>query len=64
MELFGGLILVAIIALVLGVIAMVIKGIRDDTYFMREIDMTTIAMFFLGGVIAVIGLAGAVTGVF
>ena len=64
MELFGGLILVAIISLVLGVVAMVIKGIRDDTYFMREIDMTTIAMFFLGGVIAVIGLAGAVTGVF
>ena len=64
MELTGVLIVVAIIALVLAVVGGIIKGIRDDTYFMRETDMTTIAMFFLGGVIAVIGLFGAVTGVF
>lgn len=64
MGITGGLMLVAIIALVLAVVAMIIKGYRDDTYFMRETDMTTIAMFLLGGVIAVIGAVGAVTGVF
>ena len=61
---YGVFIVVAILALVLAVVAGIIKEIRDVTYFMREIDMTTIAMFFLGGVIAVIGLVGAVTGVF
>ena len=64
MGLFGGLMLVAIIILVLAVVAMIIKGYIDDTYFIRDIDMTTIAMFFLAGVIAVIGVFGAVTGVF
>lgn len=64
MGITGGLMLVAIIVFVLTVVAMIIKGYRDDTYFIRETDMTTIAMFFLAGVIAVIGIVGAVTGVF
>lgn len=64
MELTGVFIVVAIIVFVLAVVAMIIKGYRDDTYFLRETDMTTIAMFFLAGVIAVIGIFGAVTGVF
>lgn len=64
MGLFGGLMLVAIIVLVLAVVAMIIKGYIDDTYFIREIDMTTIAMFFLAGVITVIAVGGAVRGVF